>query len=130
MRWLVEISDVVADKRFLGDLLQKLNVTLYVEDDKTYLTSEQFELLSTSSEVLKLAEQICNVVSEVSSVFPDVSINLKLGDLYEQREDGSRCQHVFRSSSTAVMMSSNDAVNTVWKLHSNPCKRDFRRRKG
>ncbi|MBD2058309.1 hypothetical protein H6F88_20300 [Oculatella sp. FACHB-28] len=103
MRWLVEIRDVVADKRFLSDLLEKLNVTLYVEDNKTYLISKRFELLSTSSEVLRLTKQICTVVSEVSNDFPDARINLKLGDLYEQREDGSRCQHVFRSSSTPVI---------------------------
>ncbi|MBD1996940.1 hypothetical protein H6G00_09950 [Leptolyngbya sp. FACHB-541] len=97
MRWSVEISDsdIVADKRFLSDLLEKLNVTLYVEDNKTYLTSEQFELLSTGSEVWELANRICSVVSEASNSPLDTGVRFKLANLYEQKDNGSRSRYVF-----------------------------------
>ena len=100
MRWLVEIIDIVADKRFLVDLLASLKVTLYREENRNYLTSDQFELLSTSTEVWKQAERLCDILAEVSlsevrSRVLSASINFKLGDLYEQREDGSRRTHVF-----------------------------------
>ena len=52
MRWLVEIFDIIADERFLADLLTRLDVELYREVNQAYLTSHQFDSLPASSESL------------------------------------------------------------------------------
>ncbi len=95
MRWLVEIIDTFADKRFLADLFKKLGFTIYREENKTYLTSDQFESLSTSGEVWELAEEMRDVVIEVSNSFPDANVNFKLGNLYEQKGNSPRSMYVF-----------------------------------
>ena len=104
MRWLVEISNIDADERLLADILASLKVKLHREDDKTYLLSDRFESLSTSSEVWKLAERVRDVTSEVSSTIPGASVSFSLGDLHEQKEDGSRSKHMFVSVSMAAQL--------------------------
>lgn len=93
MRWWIEIIDIVGDKRFLADLLTGLNITLDLQENRIYFTSDQFELLSTNTEVWEVAKRIRDIVSEVSNGFPDARMSFQLGDYYEQREDGSRCTY-------------------------------------
>ena len=93
MRWWIEIIDIVGDERFLADLLTGLNITLDLQENRTYFTSDQFELLSTNTEVWEVAKRIRDIVSEVSNGFPDARMSFQLGDYYEQREDGSRCTY-------------------------------------
>ncbi|PSB30340.1 hypothetical protein [Stenomitos frigidus] len=101
MRWLVEITDII-DKRFLTDLLSKKPVGLVLEENRTYLISDDFESLATCSEIWMRASEIRDVISEISSgVGADLSF--KLGNVYEQKEDGSRSGTVFRSGSPPVL---------------------------
>ena len=93
MRWWIEIIDIVGDERFLADLLTGLNIALDLQENRTYLTSDQFELLSTNTEVWEVAKRIRDIVFEVSNGFPDARMSFQLGDYYEQREDGSRCTY-------------------------------------
>ena len=111
MRWLVEISDIHGDERLLGDILACLKIKLHREDDKTYLLSDSFESLSSSSEVWKLAERVRDVISEVSSTIPAASISFSLGNLHEQKEDGSWNKNMFVFvSEPAELIVTADAV--------------------
>lgn len=101
MRWLIEITDIT-DQRFLGDLLDKLNIKLFLEENRTYLISDDFELLSTSSEVRIRTEQVRDVIAEVGSGLLNTEVSFKLGTLYEQREDGSRSGHIFLSAAVST----------------------------
>jgi hypothetical protein len=112
MRWWIEIIDIVGDERFLADLLTGLNITLDMQENRTYLTSDQFNLLSTNTEVWEEAKRIRDIVSEVSNWFPNVSISFQLDSLYEQKENGSRSRHVFLSA-TSIGSSSTIGVLTV-----------------
>lgn len=94
MRWMVEITDLEGDRRFLTDLLKALNVELYQKDGNTYLTSNQFEAKSTSAEVWKLAEEMCEGISELSSG-PDTNVSFKLDKLYEHHKNGSQSRYIF-----------------------------------
>lgn len=95
MRWLIEIIDIVANERLFTDLLTRLNLTLYLEHNKTYLTGDEFEQLPTGAEVWERAERLRDVLStEVSKRFPGASMTFKLGDLCEQREDGCQRRHI------------------------------------
>jgi hypothetical protein len=102
MRWLVEITDIIGDERLLADLLETLEITLYLEENRTYLTGNPFESLSTSTEVWEEAKRIFEVVSEVTGDLLGQIIRCKIGYLYEQHEDGSRGSYVFCSMSLAV----------------------------
>ncbi len=102
MRWLIEIIDIGTDKRFLADLLEKLGITLYREENKIYLISNQFESLSTGDEVWKLAERMRDVVLEVSNSFSGASIGFKLDSLYEQKDNASRSRYVFLQGTITV----------------------------
>lgn len=114
MRWWIEIIDIVGDERFLADLLTRLNITLDLQENRTYFTSDQFELLSTNTEVWEVAKQIRDIVSEVSNGFPDARMSFQLGDYYEQREDGSRCTYeVAYSGSVSPGRSCVDAGTTT-----------------
>jgi hypothetical protein len=113
MRWLVEITDIVANEHLFTGLLAKLNLTLYLEDGRTYLTGDEFELLSTDSEVWERAERLHDVVSEISDGFPDASISFQLGHLYEQKENGSRNSYIFSSIGLGLSMSSISEVLAI-----------------
>lgn len=101
MRWLVEITDITG-KRFLNDLLAKLNITLFSEEDRIYLISGDFDSLSTCFEIWTRVNQIRDIVCEISSGFNAV-LSFKLGTVYEQKEDGSRHGTVFRSGVAPVL---------------------------
>jgi len=98
---MVEIVDIVSNERWLKDLLAKLSISIYVEDSKTYLTSENFDLL-ICTEVLKQSEELCTIISEVSSEYLNGKVSFKINALYEQRADGSRPRYGFCTSSIVV----------------------------
>lgn len=102
MRWLVEVRDIVADERLFTDLLSRLNLTLHQEDSKTYLTGDEFERLSTSAEVWEQAKRLRDVVTEVNNGIPGANISFKLGDIQEQREDGSQGTYVLLTPTSIV----------------------------
>lgn len=114
MRWWIEIIDIVGDERFLADLLTGLNIALDLQENRTYLTSDQFELLSTNTEVWEVAKRIRDIVFEVSNGFPDARMSFQLGDYYEQREDGSRCTYeVVYSGSVSLGRGCVDGATTT-----------------
>jgi hypothetical protein len=103
MKWLVEITNIVPNSRFLSDLLVGLNAKLHLEDSTVYLISDKFESSSISSEVWATAERMHNVICEVSSGFPDASVRFELVKLCEQENDGSRSNYVFASTALLIL---------------------------
>ncbi len=101
MRWMVEIVYIVSDEHWLKDLLSKLSISIYVEDSKTYLISEKFDLL-ICTEVLKQAEELCRIISQVSSNCSNRKTSFKINALYEQKSDGSRPRYGFATSSLVL----------------------------
>jgi hypothetical protein len=112
MKWMVEITDVSLHKRLLTDVLKSLKVELYQEDNIIYLVSDRFETQLTNFEIWKLAEKMRDRISEVASNF-GMNINFKLGNLYEQREDGSRNKHTFIFGSLVLPMTEISGSLTV-----------------
>jgi hypothetical protein len=113
MRWLVEITDIT-DKRFLSDLLAKGKDSLFPEENKFYLISDDFESLSTCCKVWEKANEIRSIISEISSGL-DAGVSFKLGTVYEQKEDGSRHGTVFRSGQPGLLTIS--AEGGAWTLN-------------
>jgi len=101
MRWLVEITDIT-DNRFLTDLLTRLNITLFPEENRIYLISDNFDSLSTCFEIWTRVNQVRDIVSEISSGF-GAGVGFQLGTVYEQKEDGSRHGTVFRSGVAPIL---------------------------
>ena len=113
MKWMVEITDISTDQRLLSDILKGLKVELYTEDNITYLVSDQFDVESTSAEVWKIAKKMRDVINEIS----ESTLGFKLGKLHEQKEDGSRNQHVFASGSLSTgSMSINSTVDITGEI--------------
>jgi len=113
MKWMVEITDISTDQRLLSDILKGLKVELYTEDNITYLVSDQFDVESTSAEVWKIAKKMRDLIDEISKS----TLGFKLGNLHEQKEDGSRNQHVFASGSLSTgSMSINSTVDITGEI--------------
>lgn len=113
MRWLVEITDIT-DNRFLTDLLTRLNITLFPEENSTYLISDNFDSLSTCFEIWTRVNQVRDIVSEISSGL-GAGVGFQLGTVYEQKEDGSRHGTVFRSRVAPILKLS--ASSGTWTVN-------------
>lgn len=101
MRWLVEVTDIT-DNRFLTDLLTRLNITLFPEENRTYLISDNFDSFSTCFEIWTRVNQVRDIVSEISYGL-GAGVGFQLGTVYEQKEDGSRHGTVFRSGVAPIL---------------------------
>ena len=97
MRWLVEVHNIEGDGRLLADVLADLDIELHCEDDGVYLTSDRFEALRSRPEIWTLANRLRDIIVEVSATIEEGSVGFEVGDLYEQKEDGSRSKHTFLS---------------------------------
>jgi hypothetical protein len=113
MRWLVEITDIT-DKRFLSDLLAKGKDRLFLEENRFYLISDDFESLSTCSKVWEKANEIRSIIVEISLGL-GADISFRLSTVYEQKEDGSRHGTVVATGQPGLLTIS--AEGGAWTLN-------------